>query len=151
MSQTIFSSSRLLIALFISITVEACTMSNLDDPDPTELSLDGDPWYVEYIHGRPVIDRSPAYFLFDKDGAVSGNASCNRFVGKYEVSGGQVTLSELATTRRACIGSLEEQERRFLSAVDDVAKWKVEQGLLLLLSAKGDIVFQSATHARAKN
>ena len=139
------------MSLVVALTAAACSMKNVDDAALAESSLVGNSWYVEYIHGRPVIDRSPAYFLFDKDGAVSGNASCNRFVGKYEVSGGQVTLSELATTRRACIGSLEEQERRFLSAVDDVAKWKVEQGLLLLLSAKGDIVFQSAAHARAKN
>ncbi|MCX2978586.1 META domain-containing protein [Halieaceae bacterium IMCC11814] len=151
MSQKIFSFSSALMSLVVALTAAACSMKNVDDAALAESSLVGNSWYVEYIHERPVIDRSPAYFLFDKNGTLRGNASCNQFVGKYELSHGQVTLSELATTRRVCIESLGEQERRFLSAVSDVAKWKIERGLLLLLSARGEIVFQSATHARAKN
>ena len=52
---------------------------------------------------------------------------------------GRVTLSDFVTTRRSCIGSLEEQERRFLGAVSDVVEWKIEQGLLLMLDARGRI------------
>lgn len=37
-------------------------------------------WYIEYIGDRPVIDRSPARIQFTEDGAINGNASCNRFL-----------------------------------------------------------------------
>ena len=142
--------SKLLMALTISLAAAACTIKNFDDGALVEASVADEPWYVEYIYERPVIDRSPAYFLFGKNGKVSGNASCNQFMGEFEASEGRVTLSDFVTTRRSCIGSLDEQERRFLTAVSDVVEWKIEQGLLLMLDARGLIVFQSAKHARAR-
>ena len=113
--------------------------------------LSGDPWYVEYIYTRPVIDRSPANFRFDKNGKVSGNASCNQFKGGYKSVGGQLTLSELSTTRRACVAALEEQERRFLAATAEVVGWKVENELLLLLDESGQTVFRAARQVQAQN
>lgn len=144
------SFSKLLMAFTISLAAAACTMKKFDDGALVEASVADERWYVEYIYERPVIDRSPAYFLFGKNGKVSGNASCNQFMGKYEASRGRVTLSDFVTTRRSCIGSLEEQERRFLGAVSDVVEWKIEQGLLLMLDAQGRTVFQSAKHVQAR-
>ena len=148
-SQTV-SFFNLLLALTILLAAAACTMSSVDDGALVEQNVSDDPWYVEYIHERPVIDRSPAYFLFGENGRLSGNASCNQFTGKYEASRGRVTLSDFVTTRRFCIGSLEEQERRFLGAVSDVVEWKIEQGLLLMLDARGRTVFQSAKHVQVR-
>ena len=147
-SQTV-SFFNLLLALTMLLAAAACTMSSVDDAALVEPNVSDDPWYVEYIYERPVIDRSPAYFLFGENGRLSGNASCNQFKGKYEASRGRVTLSDFVTTRRSCIGSLEEQERRFLGAVSDVVEWKIEQGLLLMLDARGRTVFQSAKHVHA--
>jgi heat shock protein HslJ len=91
----------------------------------------GGPWFVEYIGSRPVIDRSPANFLFDDNGQVSGNASCNQFTG---------------STRRACFEALGEQEQRFLATVPLVAKWGIKQGLLELYDADGEMLFRAARH-----
>jgi uncharacterized lipoprotein YbaY len=113
-------------------------------------NIPGGPWYVEYIGERPVIDHSPANFLFGRDGRVSGNASCNQFTGTYEVSGDNLTIGPLATTRRACVGALDEQEKRFLLAVASVAKWSIEQGLLVLSDARGQRLFRAAKHETAR-
>jgi putative lipoprotein len=106
----------------------------------------GGPWFVEYIGSRPVIDRSPANFLFDDNGQVSGNASCNQFTGSYEASDSALAFGLLATTRRACFEALGEQEQRFLATVPLVAKWGIKQGLLELYDVDGEMLIRAARH-----
>ena len=73
-----------ILILLSSISVAGCNTTNSEDEQQQDLppqSVLGDPWFVEYISDRPVIDRSPASIRFDADGQVSGNTSCNRFFG----------------------------------------------------------------------
>jgi len=134
----------------ILLTVSGCnSMSNDErsqEESATPVTLDG-PWFVEYIEDRPVIDNSPANILFGEDGQLSGSASCNRIMGSYEVAGDSLTIGPLATTRKACIDALGEQEQRFLAAIAKVSKWRIENGLLLLSDETGELMFRAATHS----
>src|SRR5690606_41534978 len=56
-------------------------------------------WVVEYISERPVIDGSPARIQFGADGAINGNASCNRFFGDYTYQEGRLTIKDRKSTR----------------------------------------------------
>jgi len=107
-------------------------------------------WTVEYIDSRPVIDYSPASITFGTDGKISGNASCNRFTGNYERSGRTLAIARLGVTRKACVNSLMDQERRFLETIDLVATWNTANGLLYLHDESGETVFVAARQADAK-
>ena len=138
-----------LLSLFIVAGCGSVDKANEEQPDSVPPVLGG-PWFVEYIGDRPVIDRSPANFLFGENGQVTGSASCNSFTGSYEMSGDSLKFGLLATTRRACIEALDEQEQRFLATVPSVAQWAIEYGLLVLSDAKGQELLRAARHVSPK-
>jgi heat shock protein HslJ len=101
-------------------------------------------WTVEYIGERPVIDRSPAYMTFSKEGRVAGNSSCNQFTGTYELRAGSLEFSKIASTNRRCHPALMEQEARFLAALQRVTKAQFIRGLLVLLDANDEMLFRAS-------
>lgn len=101
-------------------------------------------WTFETIGDRPVIDRSPAFVQFDADGQVSGSATCNRMSGAYIQEGPALVFRPMAVTRRMCPEALMEQEQRLLYALDEVGRWRVEEGMLILEDADGEPVFRAS-------
>jgi heat shock protein HslJ len=99
---------------------------------------------VEYIGERPVIDNSPATIEFAGNGRVGGNASCNRFVGEYALSGSSLSFGKLGATKMMCPPALMEQEARFLAALERVSKVQIQNGLLVLLDVEGVTVFKAS-------
>ena len=76
---------------------------------------------------------------FGNDGRVSGIASCNNYTGAYTVAGSSLTVSQLVSTRKACIPRLGEQESNFLKALENVSEFKVsDTGALVLKTETGD-------------
>ena len=62
---------------------------------------------------------------------VTGSGGCNRFMGSYKTKGNnQLSISPLASTRKACEESLMTQESRFVKALKTAQRYKVnDQGL----------------------
>lgn len=102
-------------------------------------------WYVEYIGERPVIDHSPARIQFTHEGAINGNASCNRFFGSYTYKNGQLTIpGNLGATKMACLPALMEQEQRLFEHLPTATHAVVENGLLILRNAQGTQVIRAS-------
>jgi len=127
-----------MMAVVIGIAGCASSMS-----PPVESDLAG-AWMVEYIGERPVIDNSPATIEFAGNGRVGGNASCNRFVGEYALSGSSLSFGKLGATKMMCPPALMEQEARFLAALERVSKVQIQNGLLVLLDVEGVTVFKAS-------
>ncbi len=125
----------LLGALLLGLT--ACQNTNVTVDEAASLdtvSLLGS-WHIEMIQGQATVDRSPAQLTFDTQGKLSGNNSCNQFFGQYQQQGEALTLSSSGgTTMRACIDALMRQEQQVIQALPQVAKVKMIQGRLTLLS-----------------
>ncbi|WP_432695941.1 META domain-containing protein [Marinobacterium sp. YM272] len=113
--------------------------------DPAQAELLGHRWQVEYIDGRGVVDNSPAAIDFAADGGVAGNSSCNRFTGQYSIEGEDLSFGALASTRRACIDSLMEQEHRFLAVLGRVQQWHISpEGWLFLMDETGYVIMRAS-------
>lgn len=57
-------------------------------------------------------------FVFSPSGSISGTTGCNRFDGQIRTAPGAFALSDpFATTRMACPGPLETQEKEILGAL----------------------------------
>jgi len=97
-------------------------------------NLAGTAWVAETIAGGGVVGPAESVIRFVDDRRVSGHGGCNAFTGSYEIQGEHLVLGPLATTRRACGGAIDEQERRFLAALSDIGRYEVEDGLLLLFA-----------------
>ncbi|MCG7198245.1 META domain-containing protein [Marinobacter pelagius] len=153
--------------LNVSLTVarQLCqdTMSGAQYPAQVRLQVNGEPalkgcggdrqrllrgaeWVVEDIAGAGIIDGSRVTLRFLSDNRVAGRASCNRYTGSYQLSGEGISFGAIASTRRACVPALMNQEDRFLEVLGEVSRFEIgRHGQLELTTASGDTLtaFQS--------
>ncbi len=113
--------------------------SGPDAPAPDAALLKGGAWVVEDINRTGIIDRSRLTLAFGEDGRVSGSGGCNGFSGTYTVTGGTVTFSPLASTRRACVApAVSAQETRYFAALGGEMAWTIlADGALELTGEEG--------------
>jgi heat shock protein HslJ len=107
---------------------------------PTAASLAGTEWLLEDLAGAGVLDNAQATLSFPKDfvseGKISGNGSCNRFSGGATIDSGSIRVGPLAATRMACVPAVDDQETRYLKALQGAERLAFN-GPYLLLYAKG--------------
>ena len=70
-------------------------------------------------------------------GPSSGNAGCNTYNGTYEVSGSDMTIGPLATTRMACEPDVSDQEANYLAALGRVTTFTIRGDQLELRDDEG--------------
>lgn len=96
-------------------------------------------WLVEDIGGHGVVDTAQSTIEFTADNTVSGNTCVNRFNGKLEFDGTTFKLGPLAATRRAGPPALMDQESRFIAALDQIRRFRLDDsGLLYLCDVDGN-------------
>jgi putative lipoprotein len=104
---------------------------------------DGKTWLVEDIRGRGVIDNAQTTLRIAADGAASGSTGCNFFHGSATVSGESLRFGQMAATLRACPPAIADQERKFLDALRDARRARLDAvGKLLILSEKGETLLR---------
>jgi heat shock protein HslJ/membrane-bound inhibitor of C-type lysozyme len=107
--------------------------------------IEGTAWLVEDIAGQGVIDRAQTTIGFDTSGRVSGSTGCNRYTGAATIENEVLRFGQLASTRRACVPALMDQEQKFLRALEGVRGYAVAaNGLLHLHGASGEPLLRLA-------
>jgi heat shock protein HslJ len=64
--------------------------------------LDGSIWRVENIQSFPLVEYSTLTIRFHNH-KVSGSSECNRFKGRYELTGNDISIEILERTDEACM------------------------------------------------
>ena len=100
--------------------------------DPKSL-LTGKEWRVESIGGQPVIAGSKVTIQFLEGDRVAGNASCNRFMGGYRLTGEGLSFGRMAGSMMACEEPLSAQEARFLKLLHETVRFEIDPSGRLLL------------------
>ena len=78
---------------------------------------------------------------FGEDGRVGGSTGCNTYGGTYEVRGETISIGRLVSTRRACLDqNANEQERRFLAALEGANRFRLGSNRLTIFSDRGRTV-----------
>ena len=130
----------------VTLTVDNDTFTGCGG-DPRHL-LTGGPWQVRRIDGTDVIDSADATLTFGPEVGYHGSGSCNRYRGKYDLTGGGLSFGAAAGTMMACADAVMAQERRFLDALPAVTRFDLtDEGALVLL--EGDTARIIATHKDA--
>jgi len=101
--------------------------------DPLDLLAGG--WRVAIMDGEAVAGEQPPTLDFARDGGLSGDASCNRYHGKFTLTGEGLAISPLAATRRMCGPELMASERKFLSLMAGVDGFAIGAAGELVLTA----------------
>jgi copper homeostasis protein (lipoprotein) len=106
--------------------------------------LEGSRWVLVRIGEEPFMPREgrpePYIVLQSSTKQVVGHAGCNRLGGAYRIEGSSLSFGELATTRMACPDL--DTEHAFLDALDNVARWKLEDNQLVLLNERNEPLLQ---------
>lgn len=107
--------------------------------EPASL-LRGD-WTVVAIGEVPVLKDSQPTLAFEAEGRVSGNGSCNRYFGSFQLTGEGLAISETGASMMMCDERLMQQERKLLKALGSVRRFEVEvSGGLRLVGDDGRAV-----------
>ena len=128
---------RNLIALVaLAALLVGCSPSPADGP-----SLDGTQWVLVTLEGEPpLMGKAPsAEFSADQ---ISGSAGCNHYFGTYAVSGGEITITDVARTEMYCMDpeGVMDQEEAFLAALASAASYRLSEARLELLDATGGVI-----------
>lgn len=75
---------------------------------------------------------------FGEDGRASGSSGCNSYGGTYQVRGDNISFGRLISTKRACLDqNANQQESRFLSALEAANRFRLSSNRLTILSDRG--------------
>jgi heat shock protein HslJ len=99
--------------------------------------LVGSTWLVEDVEGGGVIDFLQSTLTFESAEKVAGMGGCNNFFGSVKIDGSMIEFGPLGATRKACGEAIDDQEFRFLQALEKVRSFEFDQGLLFLLDNDG--------------
>lgn len=84
-------------------------------------------WLAESIGGGGVIDRIQTVLEIAPDGRVSGSGGCNRIFGAVRIDGQALAFSQMGSTKMACEGVVMMQEQRFLAALVNMRRWRIDE------------------------
>jgi heat shock protein HslJ len=85
-----------------------------------------------------VIAGTTVTLNFGEDGRASGSTGCNSYSGTYQVRGDNLSFGRLVSTRRACLDqNANQQEQRFLSALESANRFRLSTDRLTILSDRG--------------
>ena len=115
--------TRLMAVLLGAAALAAC--AGATSAPPAAVSLVGTEWQLQSINGRPVMEGSQASLMFPEVGRVAGNGSCNRFVGAVAIDNEHIVFRQVAATRMACAGGADEQEMRYMDALQKAQRYEV--------------------------
>jgi putative lipoprotein len=133
---------------FITTTRHSIFAGSRDETDITvervktgalEASGPAGKWLAESIRGHGVIDDLQSTLEIAADGKVTGSGGCNRISGRAEVQGERITFGPMISTKMACPPAIMDQESKFLAALGDVQRFKVDagKGKLILFNGTG--------------
>ena len=104
---------------------------------PVAISLTGTEWVLTDLAGTPALPGGKATLAFPEAGRVAGNGSCNRFTGAVTITGDELRMGPLASTRMACMeGGVSQQEDQYLRALGSATRYEYK-GPYLLIFAEG--------------
>ena len=84
----------------------------------------------------PAENKFDQFVAFKSQGEIRGNSGCNQFFGSYELSGDDITLGPLASTKKACMGRMEA-ETEFMQRLQTARKFSATHKRLSLYGEDG--------------
>ena len=125
----------LLVACSAALVLAGAACGDDDDDEATASELGGTTWFlqpdsldVDFPDGMEDVTMA-----FTTDGSVAGHAGCNNYTGGYATTDdGNLTLSQLATTRMMCEDPVMAVEVAYLAALDRVDSFEIDGDELVL-------------------
>jgi len=136
---------RSIALLAALILLASCAITSRD----ATMDLPGTSWVLAEIDGTAPAGETPPTIAFDDQGSVTGTGGCNTFNGEVTIDGSDVTFGPLATTQMFCgEDGVADQEQAFLTALQDVTSYTVDDQGRLVLEDGATLTFEVAGEAQ---
>ncbi|MDP2705535.1 MAG: META domain-containing protein [Patescibacteria group bacterium] len=117
------------------------------EADPSRMTLDMKSWTwirALYNDGREILPKKAGVFTLDfsKDGKFSVKTDCNSMGGTYSANGGQISFTDMMSTKMYCEGS---QESEFANLLTNTSGYHFTSRGELVLDLKfdsGSVIFR---------
>lgn len=106
---------------------------------PTPDLLAGTEWQLVTLGDSDVVADSHITLVFGSDGTLAGNSGCNNYSSSYTQQDGNLTLTTVFSTRRACESrEMMAQERAYQHAIQSASTVEVNETQLTITTADGE-------------
>ncbi len=117
------------------------------EADPKKMSLGMKKWTwikTEMNDGKVTTPKKPEAFslTFGKDGKVSISTDCNSMGGSYKDNGGELTFSNMYSTKMYCEGSQEQDFAKSLGEVGSYMFTSKGELVLMIKFDSGSMIFR---------
>ncbi len=138
------------IIVLITLLVAACSGSDRGTAArsvsrPPENLLEG-AWLAREIGGEAVVTGQPV-LRFTSDDRADGSGGCNTFTGPVSIDGEAMAFGPLASTRKACLPALLDQEQKFFIALAGVRSFSLDGEQMILRDTAARPLIQLARGA----
>jgi heat shock protein HslJ len=107
-------------------------------------------WHVEDIDQGGVIDDVSVTVQLIGENQISGSTGCNRYSGIVDLNDQAFVVSKTVSTRRACVTAIAKQEQRFLTALNEAARYTIEAQIWLVIYDASDKPRLKLTRIKSK-
>jgi heat shock protein HslJ len=128
----------------LALLIAGCTHVGTVSERPATRSLAGTHWTITRINGAAPTAQRKAEVSFTTD-RISGNAGCNGFGGGYMLADGVLTVTQVISTKMACLGPGMDQESSVFKILGEpMTVTRHDDGSLTLSDDAGTIRLTSA-------
>jgi heat shock protein HslJ len=121
-----------LLGLVLAVGTAGMTMS---------VDLSGSKWQPSFMTASAIPSGVHMTVQFGPGGRITGYGGCNRFFGGYTISGDQISIGPLGSTRKGCPG-ITQIETSFFRTLQAAKSFTQNDTTLTLFDAAGDKLAQ---------
>jgi putative lipoprotein len=99
--------------------------------------LSGSEWRPTQLAASALPSQSKLFVQFKGDGKLAGHGGCNRFFGQYKISGNEISISPIGSTRMACPEPVLDLEMAFFAALESAKTYRRDKINLVLFDEAG--------------
>lgn len=123
--------------------VAGCSGSLIQDSETVHQSIGPQAlfnivWQVEDIDRGGIVDSSHITMQMSSEGRIAGSTGCNQYFGTLTLGQTAFEVNGAGSTRRACAPAIMQQETRFLQALQEVRRYKMDGDFVRLYDESGD-------------
>ncbi len=119
------------------VNCKAGTVSRRDAPGWG--SIEEGVWNLKLLNAKRLVDGSRITAKFT-DGRLGGHAGINQYFGNYKVSGRDLTISDIGSTKMAGPGPLMMQEQEYFWTLESARTHQVTGAELAVFDADGKVI-----------
>jgi len=93
-------------------------------------------WLLEDLAGSGVLDSLQTRLKFEQEERLNGLGGCNLYFANYKLNGENIKVGIIASTQKACSPAVMNQEDRYLKALQQAYRLRLD-GPYLLIDCQG--------------